>query len=70
MHSEAKIYFVKPFINDIYTYVVQSKSNLLVVNYHETRLFLPSTQMTQNRDLLNKDGSTLLISEMLTAVSR
>ena len=70
MHNEMKIYFVKPFINDIYTYVVQSKSNVLVVNYHETRLFLPSAHMTHNRDILNKDGSTLSISEMLTAVSR
>jgi hypothetical protein len=70
MHNEAKIYFIKPFINYIYTYDVQSKSNLLDVNYCETRLLLPCAQMTQNRDILNKDGSTLSISEMLTAVSR
>jgi len=70
MHNEAKIYFVKLFVNDIYTYVVQSKSNLLVVNYHDTGLFLPFAQMTHNRDILNKDGSTLPISEMLTVVSR
>jgi len=53
-----------------YTYVVQNKSNLLIVNDHETRLFFPSAQMTQNGDILIKDESTLSISEMLTAVSR
>jgi hypothetical protein len=53
-----------------YTYVVQNKSNLLIVDDHDTRLFLSFAQMTQNGDILNKDESTLSISEMLTAVSR
>ena len=69
MHNETKIYFVKPLINDIYICCTE-QVNLLIVNDHETRHFLPFARMTQNGDILNKDESTLSISEMLTAVSR